>query len=124
MDIKEKSLQMHYDCKGKIEVVSRTKVENSDDLSVAYTPGVAQPCLVIKDEVIGYRFFDLVEESGERENVSPITYFGKRYTLEEMRFLYPEQTIIMANLEKNSLVAAVKTKHNFWMPLQPRDAVI
>lgn len=51
MDIKEKSLQMHYDCKGKIEVVSRTKVENSEDLSVAYTPGVAQPCLVIKDDV-------------------------------------------------------------------------
>ena len=51
MDIKEKSLNMHYECKGKIEVVSRVKVENSDDLSVAYTPGVAQPCLEIKDDI-------------------------------------------------------------------------
>ena len=47
MDIKEKALNKHYEWQGKIEVISRTKVENSDDLSVAYTPGVAQPCLEI-----------------------------------------------------------------------------
>ena len=34
---------------GKIEVVSRAKVENVDDLSIAYTPGVAEPCLAIKE---------------------------------------------------------------------------
>ena len=50
MDIKEKALNKHYEWKGKIEVVSRTKVENSDDLSVAYTPGVAQPCLEIQKD--------------------------------------------------------------------------
>ena len=47
MDLKEKALKQHYDWNGKIEVVSRTKVENSEDLSIAYTPGVAEPCLVI-----------------------------------------------------------------------------
>ncbi len=50
MDIKEKALQKHYDWQGKIEVVSRTAVANSDDLSVAYTPGVAQPCLEIQKD--------------------------------------------------------------------------
>ncbi len=50
MDIKKLALEKHYDWKGKIEVVSRTKVENSLDLSTAYTPGVAEPCLVIKDD--------------------------------------------------------------------------
>ncbi len=50
MDIKEKALNKHYQWQGKIEVVSRTKVENSDDLSVAYTPGVAEPCLEIEKD--------------------------------------------------------------------------
>ena len=47
MDIKAESLKKHYEWKGKIEVVSRTKVENATDLSLAYTPGVAEPCMVI-----------------------------------------------------------------------------
>ncbi len=51
MDIKKLALEKHYDWKGKIEVVSRTKVENSLDLSTAYTPGVAEPCLIIKDNI-------------------------------------------------------------------------
>lgn len=50
MDIKKLALEKHYDWKGKIEVISRTKVENSQDLSTAYTPGVAEPCLVIRDD--------------------------------------------------------------------------
>lgn len=49
MDIKAEALQKHYDWQGKIEVVSRTPVTNSQELSLAYTPGVAEPCLVIKD---------------------------------------------------------------------------
>ena len=48
MDIKQKALNKHYEWQGKIEVVSRTKINGSDDLSVAYTPGVAQPCLEIQ----------------------------------------------------------------------------
>ena len=48
MDIKAEALKKHYDWQGKIEVVSRTPVTNAEELSLAYTPGVAEPCLVIK----------------------------------------------------------------------------
>lgn len=50
MDVYEKALQCHERWGGKWEVKSKTKVENADDLSVAYTPGVAQPCLEIKKD--------------------------------------------------------------------------
>ncbi len=49
MDINKKSLEMHYELKGKIEVISRKKIETREDLSLAYTPGVAEPCLAIAD---------------------------------------------------------------------------
>ncbi len=49
MDVKAEALKKHYEWQGKIEVVSRTPVTNSQELSLAYTPGVAEPCLVIKD---------------------------------------------------------------------------
>ncbi len=51
MDIKEESLQLHYDWKGKIEVVTRCDVSDKHGLSTAYTPGVAQPCLEIQKDV-------------------------------------------------------------------------
>lgn len=47
MDIKEKALKKHYEWGGKIEVISRAPIETREDLSLAYTPGVAQPCLEI-----------------------------------------------------------------------------
>ena len=50
MTISEESLQKHYDWQGKIEVVPRCKIEDKHDLSVAYTPGVAQPCLEIQKD--------------------------------------------------------------------------
>ena len=50
MDIKEEALKKHYEWQGKIEVVSRTEVKDAHDLSVAYTPGVAQPCLEIQKD--------------------------------------------------------------------------
>ncbi len=50
MSIKEKALAAHREWKGKIEVHSRVTVENFDDLSLAYTPGVAYPCLEIKED--------------------------------------------------------------------------
>ena len=50
MDIKEKSLQKHYEWQGKIEVISRTRVSDSEALSTAYTPGVAAPCLEIEKD--------------------------------------------------------------------------
>ena len=49
--IAEESLKLHYEKKGKIEVVSTVPVKDKHDLSVAYTPGVAQPCLEIQKDV-------------------------------------------------------------------------
>ncbi len=49
MDIKEEALKKHYEWQGKLEVVSRAKIETKEDLSLAYTPGVAQPCLEIAE---------------------------------------------------------------------------
>ncbi len=51
MDYAKESLKLHGEWKGKIEVVTRVPVENKDDLSLAYTPGVAQPCLEIQKDV-------------------------------------------------------------------------
>lgn len=55
MDYAKESLRLHGEWGGKIEVVSRVPVKDKDDLSLAYTPGVAQPCLEIqKDEKRAY----------------------------------------------------------------------
>ncbi len=51
MDLKEKSLQLHKEWKGKIEVISRVKVRNKEDLSLAYTPGVAEACMKVNANV-------------------------------------------------------------------------
>lgn len=51
MDIKEKSLQKHYEWNGKIEVKSAVPINTREDLSLAYTPGVAQPCLEIEKNI-------------------------------------------------------------------------
>lgn len=50
MDIKELALQKHYEWKGKIEVKATVPVNSREELSLAYTPGVAQPCLVIEKD--------------------------------------------------------------------------
>ncbi|MCR5301406.1 MAG: NAD-dependent malic enzyme [Lachnospiraceae bacterium] len=51
MTPKELALSKHAEWQGKIEVTPRCEVESMEDLSVAYTPGVAQPCLAIKDDI-------------------------------------------------------------------------
>lgn len=51
MDYAKESLKMHYELKGKIEVVSRASVDSKEALSLAYTPGVAQPCLEIQKDI-------------------------------------------------------------------------
>lgn len=57
MDIKEKALEMHEKWQGKIEVISRAPINTREDLSTAYTPGVAQPCLEIaKDPSLAYKY--------------------------------------------------------------------
>ena len=51
MDYAKESLKLHYDWQGKFEIALRAPLETSDDLSLAYTPGVAQPCLEIQKDV-------------------------------------------------------------------------
>ena len=61
MSISEKSLQKHYDWQGKIEVVTRCPIESREDLSLAYTPGVAAPCLEIQKDIS--KSYDLTRRS-------------------------------------------------------------
>lgn len=59
MDYNKESLELHKKLKGKVEVKSKVKIENKDDLSLAYTPGVAEPCREIakdKNKVYDYTF--------------------------------------------------------------------
>ena len=57
MDKKEFALKQHEEWNGKLEVISRAKLETPEDLSVAYTPGVAEPCLAIsKDVDLSYKY--------------------------------------------------------------------
>ena len=57
MDKKEFALKQHELWKGKVEVISRAKLETPEDLSVAYTPGVAEPCLKIAEDVdLSYKY--------------------------------------------------------------------
>ena len=51
MNIREESLKKHYEWQGKIEVISRAPINDRNDLSLAYTPGVAEPCLAIQADV-------------------------------------------------------------------------
>ena len=50
MNISEKALMLHEQWNGKLEVVSKVPVKSREDLSSAYTPGVAQPCKVIAQD--------------------------------------------------------------------------
>lgn len=50
MDIRQESLKLHYEWNGKIEVISRVPISNSEELALAYTPGVAEPCLEIQKD--------------------------------------------------------------------------
>lgn len=50
MELKERSLRLHEQLQGKIEVTARAKVTGAEDLSLLYTPGVAQPCLEIQKD--------------------------------------------------------------------------
>ena len=50
MDYRKESLRLHGEWQGKIEVIARAKVDNKEALSLAYTPGVAEPCLAIQDD--------------------------------------------------------------------------
>ncbi|MDE6672538.1 MAG: NAD-dependent malic enzyme [Ruminococcus sp.] len=61
MNYAEESLKKHLEWKGKVEVICRTPLETTEDLSLAYTPGVAQPCLEIQKDVL--KSYDLTRRS-------------------------------------------------------------
>lgn len=55
MDYAKEALKMHREWKGKLSVVPKMSIKDKNDLSIAYTPGVAQPCLEIqKDKDLSY----------------------------------------------------------------------
>lgn len=57
MDVKELAMQKHEEWKGKIEVINRAPVDSKEALAIAYTPGVAEPCLAIsKDRDLSYKY--------------------------------------------------------------------
>lgn len=57
MDINERALQLHAEWNGKLETASKCKINSREDLSLAYTPGVAEPCRVIaKDKEAAYKY--------------------------------------------------------------------
>ena len=57
MDNKEKALKCHEEWNGKLETIAKSKVNSRDDLAIAYTPGVAEPCKVIaKDKELAYKY--------------------------------------------------------------------
>lgn len=70
MDIKEQAMQAHREWRGKIEVVSTVPVKDSKDLSIAYTPGVAAPCLAIQKDI------DLSYELTRRWNLVAVVTDG------------------------------------------------
>ncbi|MDD5898143.1 MAG: NAD-dependent malic enzyme, partial [Clostridia bacterium] len=51
MDIKKEALKKHYEWAGKLEVTPRAHVQDRESLSLAYTPGVAEPCLEIQHDI-------------------------------------------------------------------------
>ena len=50
MDTREKALQLHKEWNGKLETIAKSKVNSREDLAIAYTPGVAEPCKVIAED--------------------------------------------------------------------------
>ncbi len=57
MTNKEKAIQMHKEWNGKLETISKTPIKTREDLSIAYTPGVAEPCrLIAKDPSLAYTY--------------------------------------------------------------------
>lgn len=70
MDIRQESLKKHYEWDGKIEVVSRVPINSKDDLSLAYTPGVAEPCMEI------HRDYEKSFELTRRKNLVAVVTDG------------------------------------------------
>lgn len=68
LSVKEKALKLHKDNQGKLEVISKVPVNTKEDLSLAYTPGVAEPCLKIKEN-----YDDIYEYTSKGNIVAVVT---------------------------------------------------
>lgn len=68
LSVKEKALKLHRDNQGKLEVISKVPVNTKEDLSLAYTPGVAEPCLKIKEN-----YDDIYEYTSKGNIVAVVT---------------------------------------------------
>ena len=77
MDNNELAIQKHTEWKGKIEVIARAPVGTKEELAVAYTPGVAAPCLEISDNV------DLSYKYTRRSNLVAVVTFKAIATLSD-----------------------------------------
>ena len=70
LSVKEKALKLHKDNQGKLEVISKVPVNTKEDLSLAYTPGVAEPCLKIKE------IYDDIYEYTSKGNIVAVVTNG------------------------------------------------
>jgi uncharacterized protein (UPF0128 family) len=79
----------------------------------------------------GYMFFDQeeIESNGETligkpKNKSGMTYFGKKYSIEDLKREFPENRILISNIEGNGYKFAVKTIRGNWQPVDKKDKVV
>ena len=68
MDVYETAVQLHKNIKGKLEVISKVKLENMADMSYAYTPGVARPCIMIHEDAN-----QVYEMTGKGNSIAVVT---------------------------------------------------
>ena len=68
MDVYEAAVQLHKNIKGKLEVISKVKLENMADMSYAYTPGVARPCMMIHEDAN-----QVYEMTGKGNSIAVVT---------------------------------------------------
>ncbi len=85
----------------------------------------------VPEDAFAYRFYDQVQTivdgellTGERKNYSGITYFGKVYTLEEVKAQFPEYTTLISNMKCNGWNRVVRTRKGNWQPFEDGDTVI
>ena len=86
MDINQESLELHYQMHGKIEVISRKKIETRKDLSLLYTPGVAEPCRQIAKDY--EKSFELTRRNSkkkvsQKKTKSALGKYCSKYALSE-----------------------------------------
>ena len=87
--------------------------------------------VTVPEGAFAYRFYDQEQMmvgdellTGKCKNYSGYTYFGKAYTLEEVKRDFPQHTTLIANMECNGWNTVVKTRRGNWQPLNEGDTVI